>query len=149
MWSSGGIRLSSQINIGIATATPEGLVAPVIHNADNLSVGEIARRRQELVERADANKLRPDDISGGTFTISNLGMYNVDAFNAILNPPQAAILAVGRIAERVVPVDGQPAVRQRMVLTLTCDHRVVDGMRAAQFLDDLARFIEEPQGVLA
>ncbi|HAG98941.1 MAG TPA: 2-oxo acid dehydrogenase subunit E2, partial [Ktedonobacter sp.] len=85
----------------------------------------------------------------GTFTISNLGMYNVDAFNAIINQPQAAILAVGRIAERVVPVNGQPAVRPMMVLTLSCDHRAVDGARGAQFLDTVATLIEEPLGLLA
>ena len=105
-------------------------------------------RRIELVAKAQAGKLRPQDMSDGTFTISNLGMYNVDAFNAIINQPQAAILAVGRIAERVVPVNGQPAVQPMMVLTLSCDHRAVDGARGAQFLDTVATFIEEPLGLL-
>jgi pyruvate dehydrogenase E2 component (dihydrolipoamide acetyltransferase) len=124
------------------------LVVPVIHQADKLSLGEIARQRMELVAKAQAGKLRPQDISGGTFTISNLGMYNVDAFNAIINQPQAAILAAGRIAERVVPVNGQPAVQPMMVLTLSCDHRAVDGARGAQFLDTVATLIEEPLGLL-
>ena len=101
-----------------------------------------------LVIKAQAGKLRPQDIEGGTFTISNLGMYNVDAFNAIINQPQAAILAVGRIAERVVPVNGQPAVQPMMVLTLSCDHRAVDGARGARFLDTVATLIEEPLGLL-
>ena len=94
--------------------------------------------------RAQAGQLRLDDLQDGTFTISNLGMYGIDAFNAIINPPQAAILAVGRIAERVVPVNGQPAVQPMMTLTLSCDHRVVDGARGARFLDYVARLIEEP-----
>ena len=136
------------MHVGLAVAVEEGLVVPVIHEADKLSLGEIARQRMELVAKAQAGKLRPQDISGGTFTISNLGMYNVDAFNAIINQPQAAILAAGRIAERVVPVNGQPAVQPMMVLTLSCDHRAVDGARGAQFLDTVATLIEEPLGLL-
>ena len=97
-----------------------------------------------MVARANRAALLPDDFAGGTFTISNLGMYGVDAFNAIVNPPQAAILAVARITDRVVAVDGQPAVRPMLTLTLSCDHRAVDGAIAAQFLDALAALIEEP-----
>ena len=148
-WVDGTIRLNDEINVGLATAIEDGLIVPVIHHADALSVGEIAARRKDIVERAGAGKLKPADITGGTFTLTNLGMYNVDAFNAIINAPQAAILAVGRIAERVVAVDGQPAVRPMMTLTLSSDHRVVDGARAAKFLDDVARLIEEPWGLLA
>ena len=134
--------------MGLAVAIEDGLVVPVIHQADTLSVSELAQQRVELVAKAQSGKLRPQDISGGTFTISNLGMYNVDAFNAIINQPQAAILAVGRIAERVVPVHGQPVVQPMMVLTLSCDHRAVDGARGAQFLDSVATLIEEPLGLL-
>ncbi|HET7091033.1 MAG TPA: dihydrolipoamide acetyltransferase family protein, partial [Anaerolineae bacterium] len=148
-WVDGGIRLNREINIGIATAIEEGLIVPVIHGAEGKSIGEIAARRNDLVMRANENKLRLNDIAGGTFTITNLGMYNVDVFNAIVNPPQAAILAVGRITDRVVAVNGQPAVRPTMIVTLSCDHRVVDGARAAKFLDDLANLMEEPWGVLA
>ncbi len=148
-WTNGSIRTNDEMNIGLATATEEGLVVPVIKRADKLSIGEIAAKRQDLVGRANAGQLRPEDISDGTFTITNLGMYNVDAFNAIINAPQAAILAVGRIAERVVPVDGQPAIRPMLILTLSCDHRAVDGARGAQFLDDLANLIQEPWGLLA
>jgi pyruvate dehydrogenase E2 component (dihydrolipoamide acetyltransferase) len=121
----------------------------VIRQADRASVREIAAQRKDLVERAQNRKLHPVDISDGTFTISNLGMYNVDIFNAIVNTPQAAILAVGRIAERVVPLKGQPAVRPMLTVSLSCDHRVVDGARAAQFLDELANLIEEPAGMLS
>jgi len=147
-WSEDKIILKQEVHVGLAVAVEEGLVVPVIHEADKLSLGEIARQRMELVAKAQAGKLRPQDISGGTFTISNLGMYNVDAFNAIINQPQAAILAAGRIAERVVPVNGQPAVQPMMVLTLSCDHRAVDGARGAQFLDTVATLIEEPLGLL-
>jgi pyruvate dehydrogenase E2 component (dihydrolipoamide acetyltransferase) len=147
-WDEGKIIMTQDVHVGLAVAVEEGLIVPVIHHANALGLGEIARQRMELVAKAQAGKLRPQDISGSTFTISNLGMYNVDAFNAIINQPQAAILAVGRIADRVVPLDGQPAVQPMMVLTLSCDHRAVDGARAAQFLDSLATLIEEPLGLL-
>jgi pyruvate dehydrogenase E2 component (dihydrolipoamide acetyltransferase) len=147
-WGDNVIRLNQKINIGLAVAVEEGLVAPVLHQADEMSLGQIASRRQEVVERAQAGKLRLDDISGGTFTVSNLGMYGVDAFNAIVNPPQAAILAVGRISERVVAVQGQPAVRPMLMLSLSFDHRVVDGARGAQFLQTLAQLIEDPLSLL-
>jgi pyruvate dehydrogenase E2 component (dihydrolipoamide acetyltransferase) len=147
-WRDGAIAQSTDINMGLAVAIEDGLVVPVLHHADRLSLPEIAARREDLVSRAQGGKLRPADIQGGTFTISNLGMYGVDAFNAIVNPPQAAILAVGRIADRVVAVNGQAAVQPTMVLTLSCDHRALDGARAAQFLGTLAEFIEEPLALL-
>jgi pyruvate dehydrogenase E2 component (dihydrolipoamide acetyltransferase) len=147
-WNAGKITLLEDVHVGLAVALEDGLVVPVIHHADQLSLRGIAKERKDLVARAREGKLRPQDISGGTFTISNLGMYGVDAFNAIINQPQAAILAVGRIAERVVPVNGQPAVRPMMALTLSCDHRAIDGARGAQFLETLASFIEEPLGLL-
>lgn len=147
-WRDGRVLLNDEVHVGLAVATGEGLVVPVIHRADTPGLGELARQRKDLVAKAQAGKLRPQDISGGTFTLSNLGMYNVDAFNAIINTPQAAILAVGRIAERVVPVRGQPAVQPMMVLTLSCDHRVIDGARGAQFLDAVANLVEDPLGLL-
>jgi pyruvate dehydrogenase E2 component (dihydrolipoamide acetyltransferase) len=143
-WADGRIVLHQEINIGLAVAVQDGLIVPVIHRADEQTLSEIVERRQELVSRAQAGELKALDLADGTFTVSNLGMYGVDAFNAIVNPPQAAILAVGRIAERVIPVNGQPAVRPMMILSLSCDHRVVDGSRGAQFLDTLASLIEEP-----
>ena len=148
-WSDNTIKLNDAINIGIATAIEDGLIVPVVHRADALSISEIAMRRKDLVEHASANKLKPADIAGGTFTLTNLGMYGIDAFNAIINAPQAAILAVGRIADRVVALNGQPVVRSMMTLTLSSDHRVVDGARAAKFLDALANLIEKPFALLA
>jgi pyruvate dehydrogenase E2 component (dihydrolipoamide acetyltransferase) len=147
-WSDGKIIPNNEVHVGIAVATEDGVVVPVIHQADRLHLREIAERRQDVVTRAQAGKLRPEDVRGGTFTISNLGMYGVDAFTAILNPPQVAILAVGRIAPRVVPVHGQPQVQPTMMLSLSCDHRAVDGARGAQFLSALAELIEEPLGLL-
>jgi pyruvate dehydrogenase E2 component (dihydrolipoyllysine-residue acetyltransferase) len=147
-WKDGRLERHADVNIGLAVALDDGLVVPVLHRADTLGLKEIAARREDLVSRAQAGKLRPADVQGGVFTISNLGMYGVDAFNAIVNPPQAAILAVGRIVDRVVPVDGRPAVQPTMVLTLSCDHRAVDGARGAQFLGALADLVEEPLALL-
>lgn len=147
-WSNGTITLNNEVNVGLAAATEDGLVVPVIHRADELGIGEIAKRRKELVTRAQAGKLRPQDIQGGTFTISNLGMYGIDAFTAIVNAPQAAILAVSRMADRVVAVGGQAVVQPMIVFSLSCDHRVIDGARGAQFLATLAELIEEPLGLI-
>jgi pyruvate dehydrogenase E2 component (dihydrolipoamide acetyltransferase) len=144
-WAGDGIRLHPEINVGIAMAIEDGVVAPAIPGANTKKLGEIAAMRRDLTERARAGKLRPADITGATFTISNLGMYQVDAFTAIIVAPQAAILAVGRISDRVVPVDGKPGIRPMMTLTLSCDHRVFDGARAALFLNDLAASILEPE----
>jgi pyruvate dehydrogenase E2 component (dihydrolipoamide acetyltransferase) len=147
-WSAEGIRLHDHVNMGIAIAVDDGVVAAVIPNAHAASVAEISVQRRDLAERARAARLRPADIADATFTISNLGMYHVDQFSAIITPPQAAILAVGGIADRVVVVNGQPAVRPTMTLTLSCDHRVADGARAAMFLNDLAEAIREPGKIL-
>jgi pyruvate dehydrogenase E2 component (dihydrolipoamide acetyltransferase) len=144
-WSPEGIHLHDHVNIGIAIAVNDGVVAAVIPNAHIASLAEIAKQRLEVSDRARAAKLRPADIADATFTISNLGMYQVDQFSAIITPPQAAILAVGGIADRVVAVDGKPAVRPMMTLTISCDHRVADGARAAMFLKDLAEAIHEPR----
>jgi pyruvate dehydrogenase E2 component (dihydrolipoamide acetyltransferase) len=143
-WINEGIRLNPEVNIGLAMAVKDGVVSTVIRRASTLDLGEIAVQQKNLRELAQAGRLRPSDISGATFTISNLGMYGVDAFSAIIHPPQAAILAVGRIADRVVPVNGLPAVRPMMTLTLSCDHRVVDGARAGAFLNDLYEAILDP-----
>jgi pyruvate dehydrogenase E2 component (dihydrolipoamide acetyltransferase) len=144
-WGGEVIRLNQEVNIGVAMAVGDGVVATVIHHANEADLGEIAVQRRDLTERARASRLRPSDIAGATFTISNLGMYQVDAFSAIISPPQAAILAVGSIADRVVPVDGRPAIRPMMTLTLSCDHRVVDGARAAVFLNEVAEAVREPE----
>jgi pyruvate dehydrogenase E2 component (dihydrolipoamide acetyltransferase) len=147
-WAGSGIRHNSEINISLAMAVKDGVVGAVIHKADSAKLGDIAAQRRDLTERARANRLRPSDISGGTFTISNLGMYQVDAFVAIITPPQAATLAVGTIADRVVPVKGKPAVRRMMTMTLSSDHRVLDGARAAEFLTTLSEAIQKPNGWL-
>jgi len=147
-WEDGRIRRLPEVHVGVAVATEEGLVVPVIHRAESLSVEQIARRRAEVVDRARAGRLRPEDVEGGTFTLSNLGMYGVDRFLAVVNAPQAAILSVGRVSERVVAEDGRPVVRACLTLGLSCDHRVLDGARAARFLDTLAGFVEEPLALL-
>jgi pyruvate dehydrogenase E2 component (dihydrolipoamide acetyltransferase) len=144
-WTPDGIVQHDQVNIALAIGVENAVVTAVIPNADRAALGDMAVRRRELAERAQAGRLQPADIANATFTVSNLGMFDVDAFTAIIVPPQAAILAVGAITERVVPVNGQPAVRPMMSLTLSCDHRVVDGVRAAEFMRDLANAIRSPQ----
>jgi len=131
-------------NVGIAVAAPQGLVVPVVHNAEQLSLTQIAQVRGDLVARARDSKLRAEDIQGGTFTISNLGMFDVDQFVAVLNPPQASILAVGATRDQVVPVDGDLHVLPMMTMTLTCDHRAVDGATGAEFLKTIKTFLEDP-----
>ncbi|HLK49341.1 MAG TPA: dihydrolipoamide acetyltransferase family protein [Bryobacteraceae bacterium] len=143
-WTGNGIQVHPEVNISVAAAVKDGVVGVVIPRADSASLGAIAERRADLSERARAGHLRPPDVSGGTFTISNLGMYEVDAFTAIITPPQAAILAVGAITDRVIAVDGKPAVRSMMTLTLSSDHRVVDGAQAALFLKDVVAALREP-----
>jgi pyruvate dehydrogenase E2 component (dihydrolipoamide acetyltransferase) len=147
-WRDGTIVPGEGINVAIAVATDDALVAPVIHDADRLELAAIASRRLELVRAAQESRLRPDDVTGGTFTVSNLGMYGVDSFDAIVNASQAAILAVGRIADRIVAIDGQPHVRPILELSVSFDHRVVDGARGAEFLGSLAGLIEEPAGLV-
>jgi pyruvate dehydrogenase E2 component (dihydrolipoamide acetyltransferase) len=148
-WIDGAIRINPDVNVAIAIAVSDAVVTGVIHNAASLPVADIAVRRQELAGRARAGRLQPRDISGATFTISNLGMYQVDAFTAIIVPPQAGILAVGAITDRVVAVAGQAAVRPMTTVTLSCDHRVIDGARAAAFLNDVADAVRRPEAWLA
>jgi pyruvate dehydrogenase E2 component (dihydrolipoamide acetyltransferase) len=147
-WVNDAVRLNSSINISLAIAVSEGVVAPVIQNANKVTLAEIAARRAAVTERARAARLLPADLSGGTFTISNLGMFKVDAFTAIIMPPQAAVLAIGAVSDRVVAVDGKPAVRPVMTLSLSSDHRLIDGARAAAFLNDVVDAIREPQKLL-
>lgn len=143
-WTGSAIQPNPEINISMAVAVNDGVIGAVIHKANETDLAEIAAQRRDLAERAKAGHLRPADVAGGTFTISNLGMYGVDQFTAIITPPQAAVLAVGRIADRVIAVNGQPAVRPRMTITLSSDHRVVDGAQAATFLKDLIAALETP-----
>jgi pyruvate dehydrogenase E2 component (dihydrolipoamide acetyltransferase) len=143
-WTGDSIRHNPEINISLAIAVQDGVVGAVIRSANTLTLGEISAQRRDLADRARANKLRPADVTGGTFTISNLGMFQVDSFLAIITPPQAAILAVGAITDRVVAVGGKPEVRPILNMTLSADHRVADGARAAEFLRDLADAIADP-----
>ncbi len=147
-WTGEGIRSNREIHVSVAMAVKDGVVGAVIHKANTAKIAEISALRRELTERARAGRLRPADITGGTFTLSNLGMYKVDAFSAIITPPQAAILAVGSISDRVVPVEGKPGIRPMMTMTLSSDHRVVGGAQAAEFLSDLANAIREPGKLL-
>jgi pyruvate dehydrogenase E2 component (dihydrolipoamide acetyltransferase) len=128
-------------------AVENAVVTAVIRQADVIPIGEIARQRKALADRARANRLQPADISGATFTISNLGMFGVDAFTAIIVPPQAGILAVGAIADRVVAVNGMVGVRPMVNLTLSSDHRLIDGARAAMFLQDVVQVLSESGGL--
>jgi pyruvate dehydrogenase E2 component (dihydrolipoamide acetyltransferase) len=139
-----GIKLHADINIGMAVALDEGLVVPVIRNTDRLSLEELAAQSRELADKAQKKKLFPLDYEGGTFTVSNLGKLGVDSFTAIINPPQCAILAVGRVAPRVVADDGMFAIRSLMTATLSADHRVVDGAIAARFLQEVKSLLEKP-----
>lgn len=143
-WQDGRLVAFPSINVGLAVALEDGLVVPVIHHADRLSLHEITQIRTELAAHAREGRLRSGDVADGTFTISNLGMFGVDRFLAILNPPQAAILAAGAIRDEVVPLNGQPAVQPVIDLTVTFDHRVVDGAVGARFLQTLVAIIEEP-----
>jgi len=144
-WSGNAIRLNPEVNVGVAIAVDDGVVTAVIREADKASLRGIATQRRGLADRAKQGKLRPADISGATFTISNLGMFQVDAFSAIITPPQAAVLAIGSVTDRVVAVESKAVVRPMMTLTLSTDHRVADGARAAAFLNDLAESILRSQ----
>ena len=143
-WTSEGLHENRDVNISLAIATEDAVVAPVIRSAHVATLAEIATQRQEVTMRARAGKLHPSDLTAGTFTISNLGMLGVDAFSAIISPPQVSILAVGTLAERVLAIDGQPAIRPMITMTLSSDHRAVDGARAAEFMRGLAETMKDP-----
>jgi pyruvate dehydrogenase E2 component (dihydrolipoamide acetyltransferase) len=143
-FTDGKVHLFPTANIGIAVAIPDGLIVPVIPSCEARTIPQIAEARADIVERARGGKLQTADLVNGTFTISNLGMYGVERFIAVLNPPQVTILAVGAIEERAVVEDGQVVAQPRMELTLSCDHRAVDGASASEFLADVRAFLEEP-----
>mgnify|MGYP002623200302 CR=1 FL=1 len=143
-WMDDRIRQWHDVHIGVAVAIDEGLITPIVRHADRKSLREIGAEVKELAGRARAKKLQPDEYSGATFSVSNLGMFGIDDFTAIINPPEAAILAVGRIEPKAVVVDGAVVVRRRMRMTLSCDHRVIDGATGAQFLKTLVGMLENP-----
>jgi pyruvate dehydrogenase E2 component (dihydrolipoamide acetyltransferase) len=142
-WEDGKILQNSEINIGLAMAVKDGLIVPVLKQVDKIYLPELVSERSRLVERAQAGKLRPEELKGCTFTLSNLGMFDIDEFSAIINPPQSAILAVGSIKKRVMVEDDQIIVCPSIILTLTIDHRVADGVDGAKFLSDLSSKIRD------
>jgi pyruvate dehydrogenase E2 component (dihydrolipoamide acetyltransferase) len=144
-WTGDAIKANADVNVGLAMAVTDAVVVGVVPKTDGISLGDIASRRRDLTERARTNKLSPSDITGATFTISNLGMYHVDSFTAIIVPPQAGILAVGAMKDRLVPVMGGVAVKPMMTLTLSCDHRVLDGARGAMFMHDLVEALQNAE----
>lgn len=144
-FESDQIRFIEQINVGVAVAIEPGLIVPVIRNAGEKSLIEISKELGNLVSKACKGHLTLDEVTGGTFTITNLGMFRVDAFTPIINPPESAILGVGRIVEKPLVIDGKIEVRSTMVLSLTFDHRVMDGAVAAQFLGKLTQILEKPE----
>ncbi len=143
-WEGDGVRRLSEIHIGVAVALDDGLVVPVVRDADRATLTQISATIRELSERARALRLGPEEMQGSTFTITNLGMYDIDAFTPVLNPPEAAILGVGRLQRRPVAAGDRVEIRSTMVLSLTFDHRVVDGAPAAQFLQRVKYILEHP-----
>jgi pyruvate dehydrogenase E2 component (dihydrolipoamide acetyltransferase) len=148
-WTGESIRLYESVHIGVAVAVDEGLITPVIRDAHRKGITQISTEVKELAGRAREKKLKPDEYTGSTFSISNLGMFGIEEFTAVINPPEAAILAVGAAAEKVVVENGEMVVRSRMRVTLSCDHRVVDGATGAQFLQTLKRYLEDPMMMIA
>jgi pyruvate dehydrogenase E2 component (dihydrolipoamide acetyltransferase) len=148
-WGGDKLLRHRRVHVGIAVAVEGGLIVPVVRDADQKSVSQVSREARALIERARAGKLRPDEFTGGTFTISNLGMFGIDQFTAVINPPEAAILAVGATTSEPVVMDNRLGTRQRMKLTMSIDHRAVDGATGAQFLAALKAILEEPLRILA
>ncbi len=142
------ILQKKEVHIGVAVALEDGLIVPVLRDADRRGVLDIARESRRLAEAARAGRLRPEDFSGGTFSVSNLGMFDVDSFTAVINPPESAILAIGSITPEPTVVDGQVVVRERMKVTLSSDHRAIDGATAARFLQEVKRLLQEPFGLV-
>ena len=147
-WHDGFVRRFNAVHLGVAVAIEDGLITPVIKNAHAKGIAQISAEVRELAGRAREKKLTPDEYTGSTFTVSNLGMLGVREFTAIINPPEAGILAVGGIVETPVVVDGQVTVRPRMRITMSCDHRVIDGAQGARFLQTLQAMLEEPTAIL-
>ena len=148
-FSPEAILVHNRVDISVAVAIPDGLVTPVVRNADQKSVAAIAREVRELAARAKQKKLKPEEMQDGTFSISNLGMFGIDSFSAVINPPEGAILAVGQVRDEPVVKAGQVVAGKRLAMTLSCDHRVVDGAVGASFLAELRALIERPMSILS
>jgi pyruvate dehydrogenase E2 component (dihydrolipoamide acetyltransferase) len=142
------IRYWNEVHIGMAVAVEDGLITPVIRNADAKSLAEIGREAKELADKARSRRLQPGEYTGATFSVSNLGMFDIDQFTAVINPPEAGIVAVGSIVQKPVVLDGQVTARRRMRLTMSCDHRVIDGATGAAFLQTLKQMLENPLAML-
>ena len=143
-WLDDKIRQFNRIHVAMAVAVEDGLITPVLFDADRLSLWEISAKARDLAKRARDRKLMPEEYTGSTFSVSNLGMFGIDQFTAIINPPEAGILAIGGVEEKPVVIDGQLEIRQRMRVTMSCDHRVIDGATGAKFLQTLKGFVENP-----
>ena len=143
-WLNDKIRHFNRIHVAMAVAVEDGLITPVLFDADRLSLWDISEKARDLAKRARDRKLMPEEYTGATFTVSNLGMFGIDQFTAIINPPEAGILAVGAGEEKAVVIDGSLEIRQRMRVTMSCDHRVIDGATGAKFLQTLKRYLENP-----
>ena len=147
-WQGDSIRRFNRVHIGVAVAVPDGLITPVVTDAQAKGLGQISTEVRELAGRAREKKLQPHEYTGSTFSISNLGMFGIEEFTAVINPPEAGIIAVGAVEERPVVVDGEVVVQPRMRITMSCDHRVIDGAQGARFLATLKSFLEEPAAIL-
>ena len=147
-WQEDRIRRFNRVHVGVAVAVPDGLITPVVRDAHAKGLGRISAEIRELAARAREKKLQPHEYTGSTFSISNLGMFGIEEFTAVINPPEAGILAVGAVEEKPVAVDGQVVPRPRMRITMSCDHRVIDGAQGARFLATLKTFLEEPAAIL-
>jgi pyruvate dehydrogenase E2 component (dihydrolipoamide acetyltransferase) len=143
-WLGDHIRYFNRVHLGMAVATDDGLIVPVIWDADRKRLSEISREAKELAKRARERKLKPEEFTGSTFSVSNLGMFGIDQFTAIINPPEAGIIAIGTGEDKLIVVNGEPVVRKRVRLTMSCDHRVIDGAVGAKFLQALRRLVENP-----
>ncbi|MBA3553416.1 MAG: 2-oxo acid dehydrogenase subunit E2, partial [Gemmatimonadales bacterium] len=143
-WQDDHIRYWNEVHVSMAVAIEEGLITPVIRHTDTKSLREISAESRDLAARARERRLKPDEYTGGTFSVSNLGMLDIDEFTAVINPPEAGILAVGRMVATPVVHEGQVAVRRRMRVTMSCDHRVIDGATGAQFLKTFKGMLENP-----
>jgi pyruvate dehydrogenase E2 component (dihydrolipoamide acetyltransferase) len=146
-WEGDAIRKYHRVHVGVAVAIEDGLVTPVIRDADQKGIGSIAAEVRDLADRAKHKKLKGPEISGSTFTVSNLGMYNIERFTAILNPPEAGILAIGTVVDAPVVEKGQIVVGKRMTVTMSCDHRVIDGATGAKWLAAFVDLIEHPESL--
>lgn len=147
-WQDGTIRYWNDVHLSMAVAIDDGLITPVIRHADRKSLRQIATEARELAERARTRKLTPEEYTGGTFSVSNLGMFGIDEFTAVINPPEAGILAVGQLADKPVAVDAAVTIRKRMRVTMSCDHRVIDGATGAAFLQTFRRMMENPLAIV-